>query len=49
MLVRSEKLVATAGVRNLIVVDTDDALLICERDRSQDVRIIVDRLQQKYR
>lgn len=49
LLIRSEKLVAVAGVKNVIVVDTDDALLICGRDRSQDVRIIVDRLQQKYR
>jgi mannose-1-phosphate guanylyltransferase len=32
------RLVVTIGVRDLIVVDTPDALLICAADRSQDVR-----------
>ena len=27
----------TIGVENLIVVETGDALLVCARDRSQDV------------
>ena len=35
------------GRRNwlVIVVETDDALLVCPRDRAQDVRLIVDRLK----
>ncbi|HEX5417967.1 MAG TPA: sugar phosphate nucleotidyltransferase, partial [Chloroflexota bacterium] len=40
------RLVATIGLDNLIVVDTDDAILICPRDRAQDVKAIVARLQQ---
>jgi mannose-1-phosphate guanylyltransferase len=32
-----KKYVVTIGVQNLIVVETDDALLVCARDRSQDV------------
>ena len=40
-----EKMVALVGLENLIVVETDDALLICERSKAQDVREIVDRLK----
>jgi mannose-1-phosphate guanylyltransferase len=39
------RLIAAIGVSDLIVVDTDDALLICPRDREQDVREIVRRLE----
>ncbi len=38
------KLVALVGVENLIVVDTEDALLIAHRDQSQDVGKIVKEL-----
>jgi mannose-1-phosphate guanylyltransferase/mannose-6-phosphate isomerase len=44
--VRSEdRLVAALGVRNLLVVDTPDALLIADRDRAQDVKSIVQQLK----
>ena len=44
-LVRSEgKLVAAIGVDDLVIVDTPDALLICRKDRAQDVKEIVNRL-----
>ncbi|MFE0027369.1 mannose-1-phosphate guanylyltransferase [Amycolatopsis sp. NPDC059021] len=33
-----DRLVATLGVRDLIVVDTEDAVLICARDRAQDIK-----------
>jgi mannose-1-phosphate guanylyltransferase len=39
-----KKFVALVGVENLVVVDTDDALLIAHRDRSQDVGKIVKEL-----
>ena len=35
------KFVAALGVRDLVVVETPDALLICPRDRAQDVGQIV--------
>lgn len=38
------KLVALVGVEDLVVVDTGDALLVMPRDRSQDVRKVVDEL-----
>jgi mannose-1-phosphate guanylyltransferase len=42
-----DKVVAMIGVEDLIVVNTDDALLICKRGRSQDVKEIADYLKRK--
>ena len=36
-----KKLVAAAGVRDLVLVDTPDAILLCPRERAQDVGKIV--------
>lgn len=43
------KLVAALGVRDLVVVDTADALLICPRDRAQDVARVVKELELRKR
>jgi len=43
-LVLSDKLVATIGLENLAVVDTSDVLLICPRNRTQDVGKLVEEL-----
>ncbi len=43
-LVYSDKLTVTIGVEDLIVVETPDALLLCHKDRSQDVREVVNKL-----
>jgi len=37
--------VALVGVDDLVVVETGDAVFICPRERAQDVRLIVQRLQ----
>jgi mannose-1-phosphate guanylyltransferase len=42
-----ERLVALVGVDDLIVVDTPDALLICHRDRAQDVRRVVQEMERR--
>jgi len=42
-----EKLVALVGVRDIFVVETKDALLICRRERSQDVRRVVEKLEKE--
>lgn len=34
----------TLGLRDTIVVDTPDALLVCAADRSQEVRAIAEEL-----
>ncbi len=38
------RLVVTLGLSGTIVVDTPDVVLVCSRDRAQDVKRIVDRL-----
>lgn len=43
------KLVAAIGIRDLIVVETHDALLICPRDRAQDVGKAVKWLEEQHR
>jgi mannose-1-phosphate guanylyltransferase len=37
--------IALLGVDDLVVVETDDALLVLPRQRAQDVRQIVERLK----
>ncbi len=44
-----KKLVALVGVNDLVVVETDDAILVLPRDRAQDVRAIVDALKSRGR
>jgi mannose-1-phosphate guanylyltransferase len=36
---------AAIGVNNLIVIDTPDALLVADRERTQDVKKVVERLK----
>jgi mannose-1-phosphate guanylyltransferase len=43
------RMVATLGVRDLIIVDTDDVLLVCPRERAQDVRLLVEALKREGR
>jgi mannose-1-phosphate guanylyltransferase len=42
-----DKLVATIDIEDLIVINTDDALLICKRDKTQEVKEVVDFLRRK--
>jgi mannose-1-phosphate guanylyltransferase len=44
---RSGRMVATLGIRDTIVVDTPDALLVCSRKQAQDIKSIVDELKQR--
>jgi mannose-1-phosphate guanylyltransferase len=39
------RLVAAVGLEGFVVVDTPDALLICPKDRTQEVREVVERLK----
>lgn len=41
------RLVALLGVHDLVVVETPDALLVCDRARAQDVRRVVNELQRR--
>ena len=42
---RSGRLVAALGLDDVVIVDTPDAVLVCHRDRAQDVKQIVDELK----
>lgn len=39
-----KRLIAAVGVENLIIVESDDAILVCDKDRAQDVKLVVDQL-----
>jgi mannose-1-phosphate guanylyltransferase len=43
----SGRLVAALGIRDLIIVDTGDAVMVCPRDRAQEVKSLVDELKAK--
>lgn len=43
------RLIVTLGIRDLIIVDTPDALLVCARDRAADLKQVVDRLRAEGR
>lgn len=45
-LIVAQKLVVTIGIEDLVIVETDDAILICKRDRAQDVKQVVDTLRE---
>lgn len=40
-----EKLIAAVGIKDLIIVDTEDALLICAKDKTQDVKKVIENLK----
>lgn len=48
-LVKSKKgkIVATIGVEDLVIVDTDDVLLVCKKNRSGDVKEVLGELKKR--
>jgi mannose-1-phosphate guanylyltransferase len=44
-----ERIIATLGVRDIVIVDTPDAVLVCARERAQDVKKLVDLLKEQGR
>ena len=40
-----QRMVAAVGVKNLVIIDTDDAVLVADRDRSQQVKLVVEQLR----
>jgi mannose-1-phosphate guanylyltransferase/mannose-6-phosphate isomerase len=41
----ADRLLATLGLRDILIVDTADATLVAAKDRAQDVRLLVDALK----
>jgi len=42
-----EKVIAAIGIESLVIVDTEDALLVVPKDRTQDVKKIIEELKAK--
>lgn len=45
----NDKLITAIGVENIVVVSTEGALLVCDKSKVQDVKLMVDRLKEKGR
>ncbi len=45
----SDRLIAAIGLENVVIVDTGDALVVCARDKAQDVKKAVGWLEEKGR
>jgi mannose-1-phosphate guanylyltransferase len=45
----SNKIIATLGIDNLVIIDTPDAILVAGKDKSQDLKVITERLIQENR
>lgn len=43
----SQRMVAAVGVRDLVIVDSGDAVLVADRERAQSVRAVVDKLREE--
>ncbi len=47
IIIGEKQLVATIGVDDLVIIRTEDAILICQKERAQEVRKLVDMLKEK--
>jgi mannose-1-phosphate guanylyltransferase len=47
LVIGDQRLIATIGLEGLIIIDTEDALLVCTREREQDVRAMVKLLEKE--
>jgi mannose-1-phosphate guanylyltransferase len=45
----SDRLIATVGLDNIVIIDTGDALLICDKDKAQDVKKVINWLEENNR
>jgi hypothetical protein len=44
LIIGGDRLLATMGVRDLIIVDTDEALLICDKGKDHKERDLIQNL-----
>ncbi|MDR2659427.1 MAG: mannose-1-phosphate guanylyltransferase [Spirochaetaceae bacterium] len=45
IIIGGKRLVATVGLENMIVVDSDDAVLICKKEKSQEIKKVIENLK----
>ena len=46
--VKTKKIIAGIGLENMIIVVTDDSVMVCPKDRVQDVKNCVKAIEEKY-
>ncbi|MCL1883845.1 MAG: sugar phosphate nucleotidyltransferase [Defluviitaleaceae bacterium] len=44
-IIGNKKLIAAVGLEDIVIVDTDDAILICAKDATQDVKKVIENLR----
>ncbi len=44
---KQDRMIVAIGVKNLVIVDTGDVLLVCDKEQAQDVRQVVDLLKEQ--
>jgi mannose-1-phosphate guanylyltransferase len=44
---REGKVIATIGLQDMVIVDTEDALLVCPKSRSQEVKKVIEELKKR--
>ena len=47
MVYSTSKLITTIGLNNTVVIETEDALLVCDKNRTQEVKKIYEKLKDK--
>ncbi|MCL1883471.1 MAG: sugar phosphate nucleotidyltransferase [Defluviitaleaceae bacterium] len=45
IIIGNKKLIAAVGLEDVVIVDTDDAMLICAKDATQDVKKVIENLK----
>jgi mannose-1-phosphate guanylyltransferase len=44
---KSKRLIASIGVHDMVIVETDDAVMVCSKEKTEDVKKMVDKLKQQ--
>ena len=42
-----KKLIATIGIEDIVIVNTGEVLLVCHKDKSQEIKKILDKIEKK--
>ena len=45
----TSRLVSAIGVKNLVIIETEDAVLVCDKSRTQDVKTVFDKLETGFK
>ena len=42
-----DKIIATIGIEDIVIVNTEDALLVCHKDKSQEIKKILNKIEKE--